>query len=56
LANDTTIVERIFNAKNVFNAFLISEEGEEKKVVLKKLGHDHELDDLDNAICLMTNQ
>ncbi len=43
---------RLFNAKNVFHAVLEEEDGggEAKRVVLKKLAHDWELDKLDDKL------
>lgn len=48
---------RLINAKNVFQAILKSRTGkEEQRVVLKKLGHDWELERLDHDLCTLAGQ
>ena len=46
------ILSRVANAKNVFRGVWGDEK---KKVVLKKLAHDHELDELDEKLCSEEN-
>ena len=52
-------VSKVFNVKNVFHAELRLQEGEAsaaERVVLKKLGHDAELRQMDRNICTVSGQ
>jgi len=54
LSNSTSFLERLFNAKNVFRAVKLEDEGSGKNIYLKKLAHDDELEDLDRKLCEMS--
>ena len=50
-------LSRLFNAKNVFAAELrLQGESSAERVVLKKLGHDSELQALDRTVCTSSGQ